>query len=177
MSLDLGCTALSRSAKQNKSCPSLDSILFSWSLINNKKQLSLTKKELWCRQVVRPDVPFELFWLTFIARLTAVNLLNSMLANVACKPRSRFQSVNSLGHRVIISVWIPASLIGGAPAKSVAAELANLRQRNISNHRLLVFGQLCDIEGGQLLLQRNERLWLTPSDVNNHRYFSEREAA
>ena len=53
----------------------------------NDEQLSLTKEELRCNQLVRPDVPLELLRLALVTRPTAVNLLNSVLANVACKPR------------------------------------------------------------------------------------------
>src|SRR5881396_2977866 len=65
-----------------------------------------------------------------------------------------------------------ASFVEAAAATRVTASLTNVRQREMTTDRLLMLGQLCDVESRRVLLPRNQWQWRTRSDVSDHAHSS-----
>src|SRR5262245_54865048 len=95
-----------------------------------------------------------------------------MLANIVCKPRRRLKGVGSRRYWGLVTRRTLPALVAATPTTRVTASLTNVRQRKVTKHRLLMLGQLGDVERGRVLLPGNQRQRQMRSNVGDHAHRS-----
>src|SRR5262245_28144017 len=95
-----------------------------------------------------------------------------MLAHIVCKQRRRLKGVGSRRYGVLVNLRLLPSLVEATSTTRVTASLTNVRQRKVTKHRLLMLGQLGDVERGRVLLPGNQRQRRMRSNVGDHAHRS-----